>query len=398
MQLLFALLLVLFAACNTMAEKQCQYEIDTFCQAVRNQVLCLYELYTKGVATPGCAERIRFIVQDSIDVRGSQNTTSFAQLFDQLATPNLQTPSLSDPLSSVVWVDTKRYATSQSVGRIDIAMCHSPFSTDQTNDKLVMMAIPLQSRFAACHADRYTNEQHINTEFCQWHLAQYIRPGSVAIDIGAHNGDTTMQYALRAGAVLAFEASTGIFKTLADMAVLNPHRNIFAYNLAIFPETGTQTFTYGADDAADCNAGQGQGSRLVHGVNLYEFLQTHHYGDIQRISFIKIDTEGQDPHILRSLAPLLDAMVTKPIIQVEWFRDWCSGPNRHMSQTLFEAINQVKYYASASHSLRFAQEIKLHWSAQQAEAIKLMNEPLPTDRMVVQEDCEHMPDLILKPL
>src|SRR5712691_5456894 len=56
-------------------------------------------------------------------------------------------------------------------------------------------------------------------------LRTFLREGDVAIDIGAHTGDSTLPIALAVGArglVFALEPNPYVFKVLAATAALNP--------------------------------------------------------------------------------------------------------------------------------------------------------------------------------
>ena len=88
------------------------------------------------------------------------------------------------------------------------------------------------------------NEEHVlDTQFSVSEIQRwrkFVAPGSVAIDIGAHGGDTGIQIAA-AGAreTIAFEVSPPSFKILEYNAGLNPHLRLRPHNLAVMHEEGT---------------------------------------------------------------------------------------------------------------------------------------------------------------
>lgn len=68
--------------------------------------------------------------------------------------------------------------------------------------------------------------------------------GGVAIDIGAHTGDSTIPMAQLADLTIAFDPSDTMFPILKANSLLNPHLNIKAYNLAVSNQTGKQMACY----------------------------------------------------------------------------------------------------------------------------------------------------------
>src|SRR5207253_11454294 len=86
-------------------------------------------------------------------------------------------------------------------------------------------------------------------------LRRFLREGDVAIDIGAHTGDSTMPMALAVGArglVFALEPNPYVFKVLAANAALNPGKaNVSALMFAAMPADGQFEFEY--SDAGYCN-------------------------------------------------------------------------------------------------------------------------------------------------
>jgi len=60
--------------------------------------------------------------------------------------------------------------------------------------------------------------------------------GSVAIDIGAHSGDTTVPIALLANHTIAFDPNEDVHSILHINALLNPHLHIDTHLLAIASE------------------------------------------------------------------------------------------------------------------------------------------------------------------
>lgn len=160
-------------------------------------------------------------------------------------------------------------------------------------------------------------------------LRRFLRPGDVAIDIGAHAGDTTLPIALavgREGVVLALEPNPYAFPTLERNAELNPGKtHIIPLNFAAMREDGTFEFQYGEEGY--CNGGYHEGmSKWLHGSaftvrvegrNLAHWLERTHAALLPRLRFIKVDAEGFDLAILETLDGLIRRF--SPYLQVEMF-------------------------------------------------------------------------------
>ena len=99
-------------------------------------------------------------------------------------------------------------------------------------------------------------------------LRKFLSPGDVAIDIGAHEGDSTVPIALavgRTGCVLALEPNEYVFPILVENSKLNPDKtNIRPLMIAATDENREMVFEYG--DPGYCNGGYHEGyAKYVHG-------------------------------------------------------------------------------------------------------------------------------------
>jgi FkbM family methyltransferase len=160
-------------------------------------------------------------------------------------------------------------------------------------------------------------------------LRTFLRQGDVAIDIGAHTGDTTVPMALATGVqglVLALEPNPYVYGVLERNAVLNRDKtNIHALNFAAMPVSGPVEFEY--SDAGYCNGGRHEGiskwrhghafTLEVHGQNLHDYMRRHFAELIPRVRYVKVDAEGYDLHVLRSIEALL--IESRPFVRAEVF-------------------------------------------------------------------------------
>lgn len=161
-------------------------------------------------------------------------------------------------------------------------------------------------------------------------LKAFLRPGDVAIDIGAHTGDSAVPMALAVGVdglVFALEPNPYVFKVLAANAALNPSKTrIVPLMFAAMPVDGEFDFEY--SDSGYCNGGfhdgiarwkHGHFVRLrVTGRNLHAYLRTNASEMLPRIRYIKIDTEGFDRAVVHALDDLIREV--RPYIRTEIYK------------------------------------------------------------------------------
>lgn len=158
---------------------------------------------------------------------------------------------------------------------------------------------------------------------------RFIPAGSLAIDIGANIGDTTVMMSLAAGRdglVLGFDPNPHVFKVLEVNAALNKDKtNIVPLPFAIAREEGE--FYYSSSEASFGNGGisdkpsRYHGSytlpQKIRGIVLEDYLQKNYPERMSAVSLIKIDTEGYDKEIIKSIHPFIEKY--KPVIISECF-------------------------------------------------------------------------------
>ena len=168
--------------------------------------------------------------------------------------------------------------------------------------------------------------------------------GDVAIDIGAHTGDSTIPIALavgKEGCVLALEPNRYVFPVLQKNAELNPAKtNIIPLMFAATPEDAGMEFQY--SDSGFCNGGRFEGmSKWVHGHafrlkvqgrNLQSFVSAKYPELLSSIRYIKIDTEGYESTVLASLSDLIAH--NKPFLKLEVYRKLDEGQRQALYRSL----------------------------------------------------------------
>ena len=204
---------------------------------------------------------------------------------------------------------------------------------------------------------------------------KFIKKGDFVIDIGANIGDTTVPMALAAGkegATLGFDPNPYVYKILEANAALNPDKtNIIPVCSAI--STEEEEFYFISSEASFANGGisptrESNHGKFVYphkvkGVNLLDFLKKNYKELLERLSFIKIDIEGYDKEILKSISDLIAEL--KPVIVAESF----GKSSDEAKMELFEQISihgyDLFYFEDFKHNTA-TQEIKTaeemcHW-------------------------------------
>ena len=158
---------------------------------------------------------------------------------------------------------------------------------------------------------------------------KFIKKGDLIIDIGANIGDTTVPMALAAGSsgiTFGFDPNPYVFKILEVNASLNKEKqNIIPLLYAITVKD--EEFYYVSSEASFSNGAISPTKNSVHGkfifpdkikgINLFAFLEEPYNERLKDFSFIKIDTEGYDKEIIKSIPDLIDKY--KPTIIAESF-------------------------------------------------------------------------------
>lgn len=193
--------------------------------------------------------------------------------------------------------------------------------------------------------DTFNLERDGHVEFANWQnpliqpfvitqgmidfFRRFIPQGSLAIDIGTNIGDTTVPMAFAAGKqglTLGFDPNPFVFEIMKINAGLNKEKtNIVAKQFAITRQDGS--FFYNSSEASFANGGISETENAFHGkyklkekiqgINLESYLDKNYSDWIGKLSFIKVDVEGYDLEVLRSIEGLLDR--TKPVIIAECF-------------------------------------------------------------------------------
>lgn len=183
---------------------------------------------------------------------------------------------------------------------------------------------------------------------------QFIKEGDLVVDIGANYGDTTVPMALAAGGsgcCLGFDPNPLVSEILKVNAGLNPGKmNLIPVPYAI--SDAPASFYFVSSEASFANGGisseavSKHGKYLypekIQGVNLKSFLQEHYLERLPRLSFIKIDTEGYDKEILKSITDLLQSH--QPAVVAESFGKASPAAKMELYSILDNIGYQIHYF------------------------------------------------------
>lgn len=178
---------------------------------------------------------------------------------------------------------------------------------------------------------------------------KFIKKESLAIDIGAHIGDTTIPMAIAAGKeglVLALDPNPYVFKILEVNSSLNKDKaRIIPLCFAATDADGE--FYYNSSEATFNNGGISEIKSKKHGryslnqkikgINLENYLRKNYRDLLPNLSLIKIDAEGYDKEVLKSISKLIEEF--KPSIIVECF----SKLTKQERYELFDIIKNKGY-------------------------------------------------------
>jgi FkbM family methyltransferase len=151
-------------------------------------------------------------------------------------------------------------------------------------------------------------------------IRSYMPPGAVAVDVGANLGFMSgilSGLAGPTGHVHSFEPSVVVFRKLTEVIHANNYLNVSAYNMGCGSEEGSMTLYCPASSGnatlrpvsnLQADAKERQSVRIV---KLDDFL----IPKLERLDFLKIDTEGYEDEVLAGAIELLKRF--RPVIYIE---------------------------------------------------------------------------------
>jgi FkbM family methyltransferase len=188
-----------------------------------------------------------------------------------------------------------------------------------------------------------------------WKL--WIKPGMTCIDIGGHSGDTAIPMMTQCrSTVLSVEPNPTILPYLEFNCSVNKHLGRFVIASEAVTNRTTDNLTFKDHQNSMCNgglvgeswdaetaarvAGMSGQSITVSGMTLLDMCNKYLTPEeIERIGFVKTDTEGHDIEIIRSSRDIL--VKYKPVLFTEWFVAYSQSDTNE----LFKVIDEAGYVA-----------------------------------------------------
>jgi FkbM family methyltransferase len=147
-------------------------------------------------------------------------------------------------------------------------------------------------------------------------LPRLVHPGDWVLDIGANVGYYTMRLSElvgREGRVFAFEPIEASAEILGFMARFTPYENITIFNTAVSDKPQLLRFSIDKNQSGLPNyftaRATDRGQHTVFATTIDSLALP------QRISFVKIDTEGCESAVLRGMEALIER--DHPILSIE---------------------------------------------------------------------------------
>src|SRR5439155_7985445 len=143
----------------------------------------------------------------------------------------------------------------------------------------------------------YMNDGYSDRDCAQCFL-DFLRPGMVAVDCGAHIGEYTVLFASRVGPtgqVHAFEPHAGLFEVLRENVEQNRLSQIVINHTAIGRRSGTAQFHPAGDPTASSILPSDTPAVDVPLVSLDDYARQR---GLTRVDAIKIDVEGAELDVI----------------------------------------------------------------------------------------------------
>jgi FkbM family methyltransferase len=178
-------------------------------------------------------------------------------------------------------------------------------------------------------------------------VQKYLKPGMIALDIGAHHGLYTLLASKKVGPggkVVAFEPSPRERKQLSRNVRLNSCRNVRIQPIALGSKR-SQTDLYLVEGGEDgCNSLRppvvDSETRRVR-VDVYPFDEVAPQLGLTRVDFVKLDVEGAELDVLKG-APGLLRSPSRPVLLVEVY-DIRTQPWGYKAREIVGFLDQLGY-------------------------------------------------------
>lgn len=164
-------------------------------------------------------------------------------------------------------------------------------------------------------------------------FARLLRPGDVAVDVGAHYGDYCLLAAHTVGArgvVYAFEPQSDIRGLLESNLAANKVTNTRVLPFALADSDGHANLYHHVEPTytggASLLRGQAGQAGDYESVDVRRLDSVVDRADMGRVAAVKIDVEGAEADVLRGAAAVLGASRPAVIFEVNGLVDAAGGP------------------------------------------------------------------------
>lgn len=188
------------------------------------------------------------------------------------------------------------------------------------------------------HGDGDRQELYYHLDGKEWWakelslLSPHIANGSVVIDVGANLGfmaGILSSLSGESGEVHSFEPSPSTYAKLSEVVRVNGFRNVRTYNMGCGEQESTMTLYCPHSSGCASLRPTTEVSREAHEqrvqiVRLDDFLGRN----LQRLDFLKIDTEGFEDEVLSGASGILRQF--KPVVYIELCSQYLASSERAM--------------------------------------------------------------------
>lgn len=193
-----------------------------------------------------------------------------------------------------------RFVVSRILLRLNVAL---PVTSIFSHDPLVRISLTANP---IAHNSWLTDTEPMEVEV----FKKYIASQAIVFDIGSNVGTHALLAAklAQAGHVYAFEPGENAFAALQKNIDLNKVENITCFNVAVSDRDAQWNLVQpGRSDEQSFLAPANEGAPVIRTVRLDDLMKEHH---VSYIDFMKIDVEGAELLVLRSLGDLLTGVHT----------------------------------------------------------------------------------------
>lgn len=196
-------------------------------------------------------------------------------------------------------------------------------------------------------AKDYFNNGFYERGFLDWACANFVTPDKNVIDIGAHIGWYTVDFAKLAKHVYSFECSPKSFNYLcANIALNECDYNVTKYNVALGKEEGeTEYFIRDPKDGGGNGISKFDYDMKKNTPTIRVPVRTLDSYNLSTIGFIKIDVEGHEKQVLEGALETIRLNNYPKILFESWDPENQSSDFNadQLRKELFEFILSIGY-------------------------------------------------------